>query len=163
MARSIRRRSSTIGGGAAAIDSVAGCRSTGSESPESTLSAQVSFFILGEVADVIAGDVAAAETLVPIGHHGHGWDPDPDTQDRVLDAALFICRAEGFQPWADDLIDSLRDDSAGVKLIATGNAVEILPLTAIPGQTEERVDENGRDIDGMENVTVDTLKTALNA
>jgi len=138
MARSTRRRFIAAGVGAATIGSIAGCSSTGSESedgdstsntaesPENSLSAQASFFVFGEFADAIAGDVAAAETLVPIGQHGHGWEPGPDIQGRVLESDLFIYGTEGFQPWADDLITSLRDDNADVEMIATGEGVELI-------------------------------------
>jgi len=142
MARSTRRRFITAGVGAATIGSIAGCSSTTSESgdgesttntadgtsepPENNLSAQASFFVFGEFADAVAGDVAAAETLVPIGQHGHGWEPGPDIQGQILDSDLFIYGTDGFQPWADDLITSLRDDNADVEMIATGNAVDLI-------------------------------------
>ena len=142
MARSTRRRFITAGVGAATIGSIAGCSSTTadpdegdstsdtadgtSESPETTLSAQASFFVFGAFADAVAGDVAAAETLVPIGQHGHGWEPGPDIQGQVLDSDLFIYGTGGFQPWADDLITSLRDDNADVDIVAAGEAVDLI-------------------------------------
>mgnify|MGYP006432911187 CR=1 FL=1 len=144
MARSTRRRFIAAGVGAATIGSIAGCSSTDSESAE----AQASFFVFGKFADAVAGDVAAAETLVPIGQHGHGWEPGPDIQGRVLESDLFIYGTDGFQPWADDLITSLRDDNADVEMIATGDGVELIEGGHDHGSDHEGEDEHGHEEEG---------------
>jgi len=150
--------------GAATIGSIAGCSSSTSESgegesttntadgtsesPENTLSAQASFFVFGEFADAVAGDAAAAETLVPVGQHGHGWEPGPDIQGQILESDLFIYGTDGFQPWADDLITSLRDDNADVEMIATGEGVELIEGGHDHGSDNEGEDEHGHEEEG---------------
>ncbi|ELZ17423.1 zinc ABC transporter substrate-binding protein [Natrinema limicola JCM 13563] len=86
--------------------------------------AQSSFFVFGDFASKVAGDTATAETLVPIGQHGHGWEPGPKVQGTVLESDLFIHGMEGFQPWADDLVQSVRDD-ADVQTVAVGEGIPL--------------------------------------
>ena len=124
MAQHTRRRFIAAGVSAATIGSLAGCSSVASENDGR--SAQASFFVFGAFADAVAGDVAAAETLVPVGQHGHGWEPGPDIQGTVLESNLFVYGTEGFQPWADDLVASLREDEAEVDIVAAGEAVDLI-------------------------------------
>ena len=129
MPRHTRRRLITTGIGLTTIGGLAGCTSgdagsdglTGSE-PE----AQSSFFVFGDFATHVAGDAATAETLVPIGQHGHGWEPGPDIQGTILESDLFVYGTEGFQPWVGDLITSLRDDGADVEMVPVGEGVDLI-------------------------------------
>ncbi|ELZ84808.1 periplasmic solute binding protein [Haloferax elongans ATCC BAA-1513] len=96
--------------------SLAGCLGSatgGDESADGTRAA-ASFFVFGDIARHVAGDVATAETLVPTGQHGHGWEPGPDVQGRVLQSDLFVHGMPEFQPWADDIRTSLDADGADV-------------------------------------------------
>ncbi|UVE52467.1 zinc ABC transporter substrate-binding protein (plasmid) [Haloferax larsenii] len=96
--------------------SLAGClgSATGGDDPADGTRAAASFFVFGDIARHVAGDVATAETLVPTGQHGHGWEPGPDVQGRVLQSDLFVHAMSGFQPWADDIRTSLDADGADV-------------------------------------------------
>jgi zinc transport system substrate-binding protein len=59
--------------------------------------------------------------------------------------------------------DPLESQTAAEQLVAETDATEILPLTAIPGQTEAWADDGWGYIEVMENVNLDTLETALDA
>ena len=78
MPRYTRRRLVATGIGFTTIGSLAGCLSNDADTGDSNgngLEAQSSFFVFGDFATHIAGDTATAETLVPVGQHGHGWNP----------------------------------------------------------------------------------------
>ncbi|NKE37358.1 zinc ABC transporter solute-binding protein [Natronococcus sp. JC468] len=129
MSRYTRRRFIAAGIGVTTIGSLAGCISNDDSSSDSegdepkSLS---SFFVFGDFASQVAGDTATAETLVPIGQHGHGWEPGPQVQGTVFESDLFLYGMEGFQPWTDDLVTSLRDDDADVEIVAAGSGIDLL-------------------------------------
>ena len=136
MSEYTRRRLIEAGLGTAAIGTLAGCASTANDSenantPSETSAtagptAQSSFFVFGDFAREVAGEAATAETLVPIGQHGHGWEPGPQIQGTILESELFVYGIEGFQPWADDLVTNLRDDDTEVDIIAAGSSVDLI-------------------------------------
>ena len=137
MPRYTRRRLITAGLGAATIGALAGCTSNdgdsgATESDGSTATenagpeAQSSFFVFGDWASQVAGDTATAEALVPVGQHGHGWEPGPQIQGTIRESDLFIYGMDGFQPWADDIVTTLRDDDADVSLLAAGSSIDRL-------------------------------------
>lgn len=124
-----RRRVIQAGIGVTAIGSLAGCLTSGADSDGASgdeLESQSSFFVFGDFAKQVAGDTATAETLVPIGQHGHGWEPGTQIQGTVLDSDVFVYGIEGFQPWADDLVTSLRDDDAEVEIVAAGTGIDLI-------------------------------------
>ncbi|VTT85153.1 Zinc ABC transporter, periplasmic-binding protein ZnuA [Halorubrum sp. DM2] len=124
-----RRRLVATGIGFTAISALAGCTSNDADSGDSTgdgPGAQSSFFVFGDFATHVAGDAATAETLVPVGQHGHGWEPGPDIQGTILESDLFIYGTDGFQPWVGDLITSLRDDEADVEMVSVGEGVDLI-------------------------------------
>src|SRR6056297_404716 len=124
MSQHTRRQVIATSLGAATLGTVAGCLSDSSGSDGTV--AQSSFFVFGDFASKVAGDTATAETLVPIGQHGHGWEPGPKVQGTILESDLFIHGMEGFQPWADDLVQSVRDDDANVQTVAVGEGISLL-------------------------------------
>ena len=235
-----RRRLIATGLSAASVSAISGCLSSGGSTDGAT--AQASFFVFGDFASEVAGDVTTAETLVPVGQHGHGWEPGPQIQGTIRDSELFIYGMEGFQPWADDIAESYRsrldeldssfestpesaskdvvfvaghnafqylgqrygfevrtltglspDDQptpedieraqdiiaehdleyvradplesqqAANQLVAETDATEVLPLTPIPGQTQEWADRDWGYVEIMENVNLETLGRALDA
>lgn len=123
MPRYTRRQFLAVGVGTVTIGSTAGCTSRTSDASNSGPRAQSSFFVFGDFATEVAGETATAETLVPIGQHGHGWEPGPQVQGTVLESDLFIYGMDGFQPWADDLIRSLSDD-ADIEVVAAGSGID---------------------------------------
>jgi len=130
MARHTRRQLLGTAAGALAVGSLAGCLGDAvgdaAGSDGNGLTAQASFFVFGDLASKVAGDAATAETLVPIGQHGHGWEPGPKIQGTVLESELFVTGIEGFQPWADDIAANLRDDGADVPVVSVGSNVDLL-------------------------------------
>jgi len=137
MPRYTRRRLIVAGLGTATIGALAGCTSNngdsgaaendGSTATENTgPEAQSSFFVFGDLASQVVGDTATAETLVPIGQHGHGWEPGSKIQGTILESDLFLYGMDGFQPWADDLVTSLRDDDADVDIVAAGADIDLI-------------------------------------
>ena len=129
MPKYTRRRLVTTGIGFTAISALAGCTSNDSNTGDSTgggPEAQSSFFVFGDFATHVAGDAATAETLVPVGQHGHGWEPGPDIQGTILESDLFVYGTNGFQPWVSDLITSLRDDEADVEMVSVGEGVDLI-------------------------------------
>jgi len=124
MSQYTRRRLIATGLSAASISAISGC--LGGSGSNSDATAQASFFVFGDFASEVAGDVTTAETLVPVGQHGHGWEPGPQVQGTIRESDLFIYGMEGFQPWADDIVTTLRDDDADVSLLAAGSGIDRL-------------------------------------
>jgi hypothetical protein len=60
---------------------------------------------------------------------------------------------EGFQPWADRVVRTVRDDGA--------DAVDVLPLTPVPSLIESWVDAAWGFLDVMERVNLPSLERAL--
>ncbi|MFC4540906.1 metal ABC transporter substrate-binding protein [Halosolutus amylolyticus] len=147
MVRQTRRRFIEMGIGSAAIGAIAGCVSTPADSDSEETAAQASFFVFGDFASAVAGETATAETLVPIGQHGHGWEPGPRIQGKVLESDLFVRVSEGFQPWADDLVESLTDDDADVHLVDAGASVDRLD---VGHEDEDEQDHDDHDHDDHE-------------
>ena len=123
MAEHTRRRFVTGGIGAVVAGALAGCLGGGSESSGTT--GQASFFVFGDFASKVAGDRATGETLVPVGQHGHGWEPGPKVQQTVLESDLFVHGMEGFQPWADDMVETIKSDDADVALVNASAGVDL--------------------------------------
>ena len=133
MASYTRRRLLTTSIGAATAASLAGC--TGSDAEQSTAGAEADeastvdatapFHVFGDITEAVVGDSEAVETLVPLGSHGHGWEPSGDTQATVIDSDLFVYM-DGFQPWADDMVASMRDDDAPVTAVNIADGIEKL-------------------------------------
>ena len=145
MPRYTRRRLVATGIGLATIGSLAGCLSNDAGSNDSGGSepeARSSFFVFGDLASQVAGDTATAETLVPIGQHGHGWEPVPQIQGTVPESDLFLYGMDGFQPWADDLVTSLRDDDTDVEIVSAGAGIELIEGSHDHGHEEEHEGEH---------------------
>ena len=99
MPRYTRRRLVATGIGFTTIGSLAGCLSNDASSDDSGgggPETQSSFFVFGDLASQVAGDTATAETLVPIGQHGHGWEPGSKIQGTILESDLFLYGMDGF-------------------------------------------------------------------
>ncbi|MFC5366576.1 metal ABC transporter substrate-binding protein [Salinirubrum litoreum] len=131
--RSQTRRRFLLGTSGAALTGLAGClgRGTtgGSGSTDGTATgetAESSFFVVSDFASAVAGDVLSVGNLVPFGQHGHGWEPGPTVQRRVLDADAFLYVGDGFQPWADRIRRNLRDDGSDVPTVEAWAGVDLL-------------------------------------
>ena len=96
----------------------------GADSDE--LTAQATFFVFDDVTGQIAGDAANAELLVPVGQHGHGWEPGPRVREAVQNADLLVHGMTGFQPWVDDVRRDLDADDAGVATVDASAGLDLL-------------------------------------
>lgn len=112
----------------AGVGVLAGCTSddssSGTESGEVT--AQASFFVFGDITAHVAGDTAEGDLLVPIGQHGHGWEPGPSVRTDIRNADLLVHGMNGFQPWVDDIKSDLEADDAGVTTLNVSTGVNLL-------------------------------------
>ncbi|MFD1585440.1 metal ABC transporter substrate-binding protein [Halorientalis brevis] len=133
-----RREIISAGIALGAAGTLAGCLS--GESSQTGTTAQASFHVFGDFASKVAGETATAETLVPLGQHGHGWEPGPRVQGDVLDADLFVHGMEGFQPWADDIVTSIESDDAAVRSISAAEGIDLHE----PGAHQDH-EEDGHD------------------
>jgi zinc transport system substrate-binding protein len=130
-----------IGAGTLAAGA-AGCLDAVSGDNDDGTSAQSSFFVLGDFTARVAGDAADANTLVPVGQHGHGWEPSGQLQRDVLTADAFVYMGEGFQPWADDIVRNIESDDADVDVIEARHGVDLL---SADGDHEDHDDEDDHD------------------
>ncbi len=80
-----------------------------------------------EFARRVAGDAASVSGLVPLGQHGHGWQPSATIGRDVRAADAFVYVGEGFQPWADRLVTTLREEGSATTTIAAREGVDLLP------------------------------------
>jgi zinc transport system substrate-binding protein len=118
-----RRRMLAATAGIAGLGALAGC-SGGSGATNTDV--QSSFFVFGDIVENVAATDAKTDLLVPVGQHGHGWEPGPRIREDIYDAALFAHGMAGFQPWADDIIADLDADGADVTTVDVSGDVSLL-------------------------------------
>jgi len=87
-----RRRLIATGFSAASISAISGCLGGGGSNGEAT--AQASFFVFGDFAKEVAGDVTTAETLVPVGQHDTGGNRGPRFRGRFANPT---CSSTGWR------------------------------------------------------------------
>lgn len=141
-----RRRVLTLGASLLGAGAFAGCTGqlppVDADDPTAT-TAQATFAVFGDVAAAVADGVATAETLVPVGQHGHGWEPGPRIREAVLQADLLIYGLPGFQPWADQVVRDLREDEHGVAVVAAAEDIDLLGGTGAHHDHAEEPDDHG--------------------
>jgi len=123
-----RRRLLSVTAVTAGTGVLAGCTGDGSTAgsePDGT-TAQASFFVFGDLTNQVAGEAATADLLVPIGQHGHGWEPGPSVREDIRDADLFVHGMTSFQPWVDDIKTDLEADEAGVTTVDVSAGLNLL-------------------------------------
>ena len=107
---------------------LAGCtdgRSTAGSEPNETTS-QASFFVFWDLTEQVADETATTDLLVPLGQHGHGWEPGPSVREDIRNADLFVHGMTGFQPWVDDIKTDLEVDGADVTTIDVSAGLDLL-------------------------------------
>ena len=174
MPQTRRQLLSTVGG-AAAIGALAGCADgTNSATSEKGAAVQASFFIFGDLAERVAGDTTTTDTLVPIGQHGHGWEPGPSVRQDIRDAELLFHNMPGFQPWLDNIASGLDADDAETTTVDVSADVDLLEAgVGHDGHEEKEQDDedDSHDPTGMDphfwmdpirvKTAVNTIQTAL--
>jgi zinc transport system substrate-binding protein len=144
--RQIGRRDLLRSVGAVGLGSaVAGCVGSADQSGNDGGSSEgdgplvvASFFSFYDFAhDVAAGTSITVENLVPVGLHGHGWEPDASITRRIIDADAFLHVGEDFQPWADRAIQTARDDGADTVFINAREGIELIDIVESVGEDEQ--------------------------
>lgn len=106
---------------------IAGCTDTLSTADNSERTTQASFYLLYDLARNITHDGMTVESIVPFGQHGHGWDGPTAGQHRdILTADVFVYMGDGFQPWADDIVDSIHSDNASVEVVPARDGIDLI-------------------------------------
>lgn len=146
----MRMRRDVLGVGAGAVASaIAGCLGRGGAQDDENPAAFASFFTLYDFTRHVGGDRLDAENAVPVGQHGHAWEPQADVlSDAVSSDAFVYLGIEDFQRWATDAareIDANHDD---VTLI---DAVAEVDLREYDGGGDHHAAEDGHGGDHHEN------------
>jgi zinc transport system substrate-binding protein len=89
-----------------------------------------------------------------------GLSPDDQPTPKDIERAQEIIAEHDLQYVCADPLES---QTAANQLVEETDATEVLPLTPIPGRTQEWADEDWGYVDIMENVNLETLKQALDA
>jgi len=120
-----RRRLLSTTAGLIGAGLLAGCGGSSGSTDGDPL-AQASFFVFGDIAEHIAGDAAETDLLVPIGQHGHGWEPGPRVREDIHAAELLVHGMPGFQPWIDSIAGDLEADGSDVTTVDISTGVDLL-------------------------------------
>jgi zinc transport system substrate-binding protein len=144
---SLSRRQALAAGSGALLSGIAGCFGGVNADDSDGPTAVASFFSFYDFARKIAdGTSITVENLVPVGMHGHGWQPNAQVTRDIIEADAFIHVGPGFQPWADRAIQTLEDDNVDTQLINVREGVELVDLAASLDREEEGVGEQqGKD------------------
>ncbi|MFC7227986.1 metal ABC transporter substrate-binding protein [Salinirubellus salinus] len=140
----LTRRRLVTSAGAAGAGLLAGCLGSGdapgadSEAGADGLTAQSSFFVFGDITAQVAGGAATADLLVPVGQHGHGWEPGPRVREAIGDADLLVHGMTGFQPWLDTIRTDLEADGSEVVTVDVSSEVDLLA----PGEEHDHDGEH---------------------
>ncbi|WP_049971854.1 metal ABC transporter substrate-binding protein [Haladaptatus cibarius] len=134
-----RRRALKTGTALLVNGTIAGClgSSAGDGSDDST-TVQTSFFVLTDFARNVVGDAANAESLVPVGQHGHGWEPSAQVQRDAMESDAVIYMGKGFQPWADRMVKNIEQDRPEITIVAARHGISLLPA---PGHGDKHEGE----------------------
>ncbi len=138
------RRHVLAGVGGILGSSLAGCLAEPEQqSADDTVYA--SFFTLQEFTKAVVAD-RTVESAVPVGSHGHGWEPPASLLPDIVDTAAFVyLDAAGFQHWVDDTLPDIEAEySDEVMLI---DVLERIDLLEYDGDDH---DHGGYDIDDYE-------------
>ncbi|WP_227378396.1 metal ABC transporter substrate-binding protein [Haladaptatus halobius] len=142
-----RRHAVKIGTALFASGAVAGCLSTSSgDDAGSSKTVRTSFFVLTDFARNVTGDTTTVESLVPIGQHGHGWEPSAQVQRDTLKCDALAYMDEGFQPWADKMVENVKSERPEITIIEARHGIDLLsPPSHNEGQSEHYEEEGGHD------------------
>ncbi|MFB9805223.1 metal ABC transporter substrate-binding protein [Haladaptatus pallidirubidus] len=114
---------------------------------------QTSFFVLTDFARNITGDAATVESLVPIGQHGHGWEPSAQVQRDAMQSDAVVYMGEGFQPWADRMVKNVEQDRPEITIVEARRGVSLLSAPGHGDGHEGEHEAGNHDGDGHEEET----------
>jgi zinc transport system substrate-binding protein len=133
--------------GSAASGLLAGCVGGDSGNGSGATTAEASFFVFGDMTTQVAGDTAEGSLLVPVGQHGHGWEPGASVRRDIREADLLVHGMAGFQPWVDNIKTDLEADDATVQAIDISRDVSLLEAGAGGHDHSGDGDHQGEDSD----------------
>jgi zinc transport system substrate-binding protein len=136
--------------GVAGTSVLAGCLGgdSGEEGPNTDRPiARSTFFVFGDITANVAGDRGTAELLVPVGQHGHGWEPGVKVREEIRGSDLLVHGMEGFQPWVDTIKRDLDADDAAVQTVDVSAGLDLLDPPSGTSHDDDGHDE-GEDGDG---------------
>lgn len=86
-----------------------GASSAGSAGADSASGLKVvaSFYVMGDFAKKIGGDLVSVTDLVPAGTEPHDWEPSARDIEDLQAADLFVYNGAGMEHWAEDVISGL--------------------------------------------------------
>lgn len=79
-----------------------------------TIKVMASIFPLQEFAQAVAGDRGEVQLLLPPGAEIHAWQPKPSDLVKLSAADVFIFIGAQLEPWADDILRSVRNPALHV-------------------------------------------------
>ena len=110
-----RRRFTALSAGALTVG-LAGCFGDGPNGVDADVAASMP--AVWDFSRQVAGEHLEVTDLVPLGEHGHDYDPDPGIVQEIESADAFVYLRD-FASWQDDAADSLEDDGDTVVIEAT--------------------------------------------
>ncbi|WP_266082763.1 metal ABC transporter substrate-binding protein [Haladaptatus caseinilyticus] len=140
-----RRRALEIGTAMITSGAVSGClgASSGNDT-ESQTTVRTSFFVLTDFARNVTEDATTVESLVPIGQHGHGWEPSAQVQRDALQSDALVYMGEGFQPWADKMVENVKSERPESTIIEARHDIDLLsPPSHEEKQSKHHEEEGG--------------------
>ncbi len=99
---------------------------------DNKISVIATIYPLAEFARMAAGDMASVSSLVPAGVEPHEYEPTPRDLIAVEGADVFIINGAGIDPWAKNLLPTLKEK--GVTVIDTSLSVELIPAASWSGE-----------------------------
>ncbi len=143
-----RRHALKAGTALFASGTIAGCLGS-SSGEESSNTVRTSFFVLTDFVRNVAIDTATVEGLVPIGQHGHGWEPSAQVQRDAMESNAVVYMGDGFQPWADRMVENVEKERPEIAIIAARHGISLLPPPGHGDKHEaERHEDHGSEHDG---------------
>ncbi len=92
--------------------------------PSLKLQVVATIYPLADIAKQVGGGLVEVTTLVPPGVEPHDYEPTPQEIAKLYSADVAIVHGKGIDPWAEKLIDDLREK--GVRVVRTTDDGELL-------------------------------------
>ena len=124
-----RRQVLAAGLAAAGGALLAGCAGSGPAAPagsdagsDTGIKVVASFYVMGDFAKKVGGDLVSVTDLVPAGTEPHDWEPSPRDIEDLKAADLFVYNGAGMEHWVEDVVSDL--DTA--KVVEASKGIELL-------------------------------------
>lgn len=118
----------------------AGCLRNG----DSAASVYGSFFALSSLTNSVSEGGIEVENAVPVGQHGHAWSPDTGLRTDIVGSDIFVyLDLQGFQSWALDFAEDIRDNHPETVLVDGSDGVSLMEYEGHHdhGQADEHSDD----------------------